>query len=344
MKIKEVVKQLCMANGVSGAEDSAAEVAVRFLREYTDDIKIDPLGNVIARIKEAAPGKPTLLLDAHIDQIGMIVTYVEEGGFLKVGNCGGIDRRLLLGQQVTVLGKEPVRGIIASKPPHLQDAEESKKTPEIDAICIDTGYTLEELNEKVALGDRVVFHGEFLELENDRVSAPALDDRAGVASILQALDYLKETNYDCGLVVAFSVQEELGCVGAVTSAFSTAPDLAIAIDVSFAYTSDAEEHKCGKMGEGTMIGIAPILNREVTDTLFALAKEQKIPYQTEVMSGTTGTNADKISISRSGVRTGLLSIPQKYMHTPIEVIEWSDLDSTARLLAAFVKKAGDLHG
>lgn len=341
MEIKGLLQKLSQAPGIAGEETAAVELVVQMLKEYTDSIRVNPLGSVIATIKEPDEGAPALLLDAHIDQIGLIVTHIEENGFLRVGNCGGIDRRLLLAQRVTVFGKRPFTGIIASKPPHLQSGEEAKKVPEMDEIFIDTGYSSKELESLVSLGDKVRVEGDFLELRNNRVAGPALDDRAGVASILLALEYLKKERYPSGLTVVFSTQEETGSAGAATSAYATAADMAVAVDVSFAYTSDAPEHKCGKMGGGVMIGMSPVLDRRLSNALIAAAKEKNISYQVEVMSGSTGTNADKIAVSRSGVRTGVLSIPQKYMHTPVEVVQAEDITSTAALLAEFVLRAGD---
>lgn len=341
MEIKNLLKQLSQVPGVAGEEQAAVEFTTGLLKKYTEDVTINPLGSVIARVKAPQPGAPMILLDAHIDQIGLIVTHIEENGFLRVGNCGGIDRRLLLAQKVTVFGKRQVTGIIASKPPHLQTGDEAKKVPAIDEIFIDTGFSSEELKGMVFPGDKVRIEGEFLELKHDRVAAPALDDRAGVVAILLALDNLKEKQYPAGVTVVFSTQEETGSAGAATSAFAIDADMAIAVDVSFAHTSDAPEHKCGKMGKGVMIGIAPVLDKQISNRLTEIAKKQEIPYQIEVMSGSTGTNADKISLSGSGVRSGILSIPQKYMHTPVEVVQMDDIQSTARLLAEFVLKAGE---
>lgn len=341
MNTKELLKKLSQVPGIAGEERAATELAAQFLKEYTSAVRINPLGSVIAEIKAPDAGAPTLLLDAHIDQIGLIVTHIEENGFLRVGSCGGIDRRLLLAQRVTIFGKRPVMGIVASKPPHLQNGDEAKKVPEIDGIFIDTGCSSEELKSLVSPGDKVRIEGDFLELKNQRVAGPALDDRAGVAAVLLALEYLKQKHYPCGLTVVFSTQEETGSAGAATSAYAVGADMAVAVDVSFAYTSDAPEHKCGKMGQGVMIGVAPVLDKRMSDALILAAKERKIPYQVEVMSGSTGTNADKIAVSRSGVRTGVLSIPQKYMHTPVEVVQTEDVESTAALLAEFVLRAGE---
>lgn len=340
MELLNLLERLAQANGVAGLEGSAAEVACEALKNYTNDIQTDAMGSVTALIKE---GSPLVLLDAHLDEIGLAATYLGEGGFVKAAAVGGVDRRLLIAQEVVILAAEPVEGVIASKPPHLLSADESKKVPKVDDLWIDTGLSKQELEQKVALGDRIVLKAGFHHLLNGRVCSKALDDRAGVAAVLRALELLKDETLNCGLAVSLTCQEELGCLGAKTASYAIQPDLALTVDVSFAHTPDAPEHKCGKLGKGTMIGISPTLDKGLSDKLTALAKEKEIPYQLEVMGGLTSTNADSITVSRGGVKCGLLSIPLRYMHTPIETIAVEDVESTARLMAEFVKKAGGCH-
>lgn len=338
MNTVKLLEELTQAKGVSGAENSAAELACSLLRQYAGRVTVDAMGSVTAVIRE---GSPLVLLDAHLDEIGLIVTHLGENGFLKVAAVGGVDRRLLIAQEVEVLSEEPVEGVVASKPPHLLSGGEEKKVPKVEDLWVDTGLSTEELKEKVCLGDRVVLKSAFRRLLNGRVSSKALDDRAGVASVLLALELLKDETLNCGLAVTFTSQEELGTLGAKTASYSIRPDLAVTVDVSFAHTPDVAEHKTGKLGKGTMIGIAPSLNGEVSDMLTKLAKEHDIPYQLEVMGGLTSTNADSITVSRGGVKCGLLSIPLRYMHTPVELVDPADVESTARLMAEFVKKAGE---
>jgi len=333
---KEILKQLCLADGVSGNETGASAVAAKYLSAYCDGVCCDDFGNVRAVVKPAKEGEPTVLLEAHIDEIGLVVTHIDEDGFLKVSNCGGVDRRLLLAQQVTVHGKEPIKGVILSTPPHLESEEDAKKVPEIEQIAIDIGMTKEAAEKAVSLGDKITFDSAFLELMGDRVSVKAVDDRAGVTAVLYALEQLKEENYPCGLSVLFSSQEELGERGATIGSYHIAPDLSLSVDVSFAHTPDAEPHKCGKMGAGVMIGIAPSLDREVSERLIEVAKAAELPYQFEIMSGETSTDADTIGVSGGGVKTGLLSIPIRYMHTPIETVAISDIEAVGKLLAAYL--------
>lgn len=335
------LKKLCLGIGVAGNEISASQIACEMLKEYTDDIAIDAFDNVIGYINKDKEELPLLLLDAHIDEIGMMVTYIDDNGFIKVSSCGGVDRRLLAAQEVTIHGKKDVLGIVGSKPPHLEKGDDAKKIPQIDEIFIDVGMGKEKASEVISLGDRVSINSGYHKLLNDRVSVKALDDRAGVLSILKALELVKGKALPYRVAVIFSSQEEVGGTGAAIGAYNINPDVAIAVDVSFAYTSDAIEHKCGKMGQGVMIGYAPVLNKQLSDTLLAIAKRKEIPYQIEVMGGRTSTNADELSISRSGIKTALLSIPLKYMHTPVESCQISDIDSVAQLISAFILVGGN---
>ena len=337
MNLYEQLSLLCGAAGVSGEEGDACEAAARLLRDYTDQITITPGHSVIAKVYDAGPDKPHVMLDAHIDEIGMVVTHIEDSGLIQVASVGGVDRRLLPAQEVTVHGKKPLSGVILVKSPHLLTEEERTKVPEMDEVVIDTGYTKEELEELVTPGDRITFRGKLTRLQGGHVTSRALDDRACMACILQALELTKGKALPCSLSVVFSAQEEVGGVGAITSTYDVHPDLAIAVDVSFALTPDADPRRCGKLGEGPMIGISPILDREIWTRLQALAKAENIPSQNEVMGGGhTGTNADGITLSRGGVRTGLISLPLRYMHTPAEVVRLSDMEAIGRLLAAWL--------
>lgn len=332
----KVLEQLCSAAGVSGGEFPASAAALGLLGKYADNTEIDPFGNVIGYIGNDE-SKPLLLLDAHIDRIGLIVTYIGDDGFLKVGKCGGIDRRTLLAQTVTIYGKEPLKGVISTLPPHV--ASDSGKAAKLDEIVIDTGLSGERAKELISQGDFVTVDGVFSALSGNRVCSPATDDRAGVAALLYASELLKdEKELPFRIAVQFAAQEEVGGRGAVISTFNIHPDYAIAVDVSFAQSKGVEASKAGKLGKGPMIGVAASLDREIFRSLVELAKEKEIPYQLEAMGGSSGTDADDIAVSRGGVRTGLVSIPQRYMHTPCEVLEIADIENTGRLVAEFVKK------
>lgn len=334
MDIRSTVVSLSEISGTSGSESKAAQLALGMLREYCPDAEIIN-GNVTGKFGTHREGLPSLLLDAHIDQIGFAVTYITDDGFIKVGNIGGIDRRLLPAQPVVVHGSRDIKGVICSVPPHLTSG--GSEVLEMDDVAIDTGLTKEELEKLVSLGDSVTFDVTCRDLIGSRITGGALDDRCGVASILYALELLKGSDLAYNVTVLFSTQEEVGERGAKIGAFEIDPDIALAVDVSFAYAIGEEESKCGYLGKGPMIGISPSLSREISDELINTAKSADIPYQIEVMSGLTGTNADRFSVNRCGAKACTVSIPLRNMHTPVEVIDITDAEQTAKLLAAYIR-------
>ena len=336
MDIYETVRALCETDGASGNESPAASLALSMLKEYCPDAEIVS-GNVIGNFGTHREGVPTLVLDAHIDQIGMIVTHITDEGFIKVGNIGGIDRRLLPAQPVVIHGKRDINGVVCSVPPHLLSGD--SEVMSWDDVSIDAGMTKAELEEIVSQGDSITFDVKCRKLAGERITAGALDDRCGVAAVLYVLELLKGSSTAYNVVVNFSAQEEIGERGAKIGAFRLDPDYAIAVDVSFAYAIGEDEQKCGKLGEGAMIGISPCLDRDMSNALIKTAEKASLPYQREVMSGLTSTNADRYSVSRGGAKVCTVSIPLRNMHTPAEVIDLRDVELTAKLIAEFVKEA-----
>ncbi len=333
MDIKKTLIELCSAYGVSGDEFSASDVAKKYLSKYMTKVTVDGFGNVYGDMNFGR--KKRILLDAHIDQIGFIINYVTEDGFLKFSPVGGVDTRLLPAQKVYVISPNgDISGVITSVPPHISKGDE--KATNIDDLYIDTGLDGDTAKRNIPLGTRAVFCAEPKELLGDRITSPAIDDRAGVVTILRALELVgKDSGYD--ISVAFSCMEETGESGAKMTSYNAECDLAIAVDVSFANAKGEDKNKCGEMGKGAMIGISPTLSKEMSKALIKLAEKNNIPYQTEVMSGETGTDADAIGVSRSGVMTATVSVPIKYMHTPVEVVSVSDIENSARLIAEFLK-------
>lgn len=335
MDLKNTIAQLTEVSGASGSENPAAGLALDMLKKYCPDAEIRN-GSVIGRFGEFRSGLPSLVLDAHIDQIGMIVTHITDEGFIKMQNLGGIDRRLLPAQPVVIHGKQDLPGVICSVPPHLSSGD--SKVISFDEAAVDTGMIREDLEKLVSLGDTITFDVKCRSLIGSRITSGALDDRCGAAAILYALELLYGYTAAYNVTVIFSVQEELGERGAKIGAYELDPDIAIAVDVSFAYARSEDENKCGYLGKGPMIGISPSLDRELSNELINTAKTSEIPFQTEVMNGLTSTNADQYSISRCGSRTCTVSIPLRNMHTPAEVIDIKDVELTAKLLAEFIKE------
>lgn len=339
LELKNVIFDLSSADGVSGEERFAAQYALKYLKNYTDNCYIKN-GNVIGNFGNRKNGTPHILIDAHIDQVGLIVTNIYESGFIGFSNVGGIDRRLLPAQQVCIHGKKKLAGVVCSTPPHLSGSD--NKINKIEDFYIDTGMSFEAVSNIVEPGDRITFASMPKELLNDRITGPALDDRSGVASILYALELLRNQKYECSFSVTFSAQEELGERGAKIAAFDIDPDIALAVDVSFAYCIGDKESECGKMGQGPMIGISPSLSREISDKLIEISKNENIPYQLEVMNGLTSTNADQFSVNRTGCKACTVSIPLKYMHTPSEIIQIDDVENTGRLIAAYIRSVSNV--
>lgn len=332
--MKSILRELCLAAGVSGDETAAASSAQKALSQYAK-VRRDALGSVIGEIDGSGRH---ILLDAHIDQIGLIVTEIDRTGFIKFSTCGRVDIRLLAGAEVTVLGKTPLYGVIVSTPPHLADEDDKGKAKSINRLGIDIGFCEEKAKELVAPGDRVSFNGAFCELIGGQITSASLDNRAGAAVILRALELLKGKKHDKRITVLFSALEETGGGGAAAATFGIMPDEAIAVDVSFA---DMPGDGSAGLGGGAMIGISPVLSRELSHTLKRVAEEKKIPYTVEIMGGATSTNADRIAISGKGVKTGLVSIPLRYMHSAVEVVHTGDLEACAALLAGYIAREGE---
>lgn len=333
--IIEDLNKLCNAHGCAG-QSGIVEQAIALLSPYVDEIEQDAMGNILALRRANAADAKTVMLEAHLDEIGFLVTHIDERGFVFVAPAGGVDKRVLTAQKVIIDGKEPFYGVFSSIPPHLSTGED--KLPEITDMAIDAGLDADTAKAQIPLGSRVCFAPNFTALTDTVVSSKSLDNRGGMAVILHCLRQLKRR--DMNVAIAFCVQEELGCRGAAVATRKIQPDYAIVTDVSFALTRDADVRSCGKMREGVMIGISPVLDAAMSDSLHALAEECGILHQSEVMAETTGTNADTISSSCFGVRTALLSIPIRYMHTPVETVDATDIAAAGDLMAAWIEQKG----
>ena len=337
MNTEKLLYKLTNTVGVSGAEENVTALLCEMLKPY-GEVSVDGMNNVFCTFGEGYH----FLLDAHLDEIGLIVKSISDDGFLKVDKCGGIDARMLLGYEVDVWGKERLFGVISTLPPHLRN-DDDNKPPKFEDVSIDIGMTKKEAEALVSLGDRVTFRRNFTKLLGNQLSSSVLDDRSGVASIILALDMLK--SIDAKVTVMFSSQEEVGTRGASVGPYAKNVDEAIAVDVSFGWTPFCKKSDCGEIGKGPMIGFSPILDKKMSNALVSVAEKNGIPYQKEIMGGGhTGTNADTITVSESGIKTALISIPEKYMHSPIEVVDITDVENTARLIAEYVKeRAGEVN-
>ena len=299
------------------------------------------MGNSFATLNGG--GTPRVMLSGHIDEIGLMITHIEEGGLLRFQGVGGWDPQVLVGQRVLVQTKNgEVPGVIGKKAIHVMEADERKKVSEIKSLWIDIGAKDgDEAKEKVRVGDVAVVDQDVLELPNDRVASRSLDNRMGAFVVLEALRLLSEEEALAAEVVAVaSVQEEIGLYGARGAAFGLDPDAAIAVDVTHATDTPGipkNEHGDHSLGSGPVITRAANLSPLVADGLIETAEGEGIPYTLEADSRSTSTDADAIQFTRAGIATGLVSAPNRYMHSPSEIVALEDLTNCARLIAAYVK-------
>lgn len=331
MEILEILKALGKAKGVSGFEEDIKETAKGILTPICDMVYESKTGSVIGIIKSGKENAPKLMLEAHLDRIGLMVSGIDKNGFVKFTAVGGVDPRILTGSEVYILGKETVYGITGALPPHLKSKEDKDKLPKISELLIDTGMDEATLKEKISVGDAIVFKSEPIKLLNTEYCASAMDNRSGMAAVLLGVSQIENSPYD--IYIVFSTEEELGLHGAYTAAAEIAPDMAVVVDVTHGMTPDTKlETGVFKTGSGTIICRGPNFDYSLTKGLLSLAKENNIKYDIEVASGHSGTNAWAIQTAGEGVKTLLLSIPLKYMHTSVETLDLSDIEETSKLI------------
>lgn len=343
MNIKDTARELCALSGPSGFEEAAAQRAAALLTPLADEVRTNALGSVIAVRRCGRKNAKRLLLDAHLDEVGFIVTGTAEG-FLKFAAIGGLDDRTLPGREVRVLAPEgALYGVIACLPPHVQTAEQREQVVELKDLYIDVGLPQTEAEKRVPPGTPGVFEGEMFDLEGDSFTGKALDDRLCAAVVLQVMENIREDELPCDVYAMLSTQEEVGMRGAAPGAFSIDPDWCIAVDVTHARTPDAPKEETFEAGKGCTVGVGPNANRALTGAILALAKEKGIPHAVEVMPKSSGTDGWAIQISRQGVATAIVSVPVKYMHSPVETASLADAEAAADLITAFIR-GGWLHG
>jgi len=341
--MKDLLKKLSNTPGISGFEADVRDLMIRELEDHADEINVDPLGNLIA-IKKGNPSSKKIMLAAHMDEIGLMVRYIDKKGFIKFSTIGGINDQMLLNQSVCIQSeKGEVIGVIGSKPPHKMKESERKQIIKYDNMFIDIGAkNREEAEELVDIGDPIIIRQEFEELRNGLVKGKALDNRVGCAILIEVLKRV-ETNatiYGVG-----TVQEEVGLKGAKTSAFSINPDMALALDVTISgdHPGIKEEDAPSRARKGPAIiltdasGRGLITHPEVKKLIISTAEEENIPYQLEVSDGGT-TDATSIHLTRKGIPTGVISPASRYIHTPVSVVCIDDVVNAVELILAVLKK------
>ncbi len=332
MELKDIIATL--SNSVCiGHIDETLKIAEQLLGDFCEIKRI--YGNSLTAFIKG-DSDYTIAVEAHTDEIGFIVTAIENG-FLKVSTAGGFDIRTLPSHRVIVHGKEDVPAVFTSIPPHLSKGEE--EFDDIKKLSLDTGL-YDTAKDIIRPGDLVTYGQTFSSLKGSRVTGKALDDRAGVAALIYLANMFKDNKPPVNICILLCNAEELGTRGAKTAAFETSFHEAVAVDVSFAAFPGIAPEECGILGKGAMIGQSPILSRAVVKALISAAEKDNIPYQLETMGGRTSTDADVISITKSGIPTGLVSIPLRNMHTDAEVIDVCDVENTARLLYSYIMSGG----
>ncbi len=334
METEQVLEQLCAIGAPSGFERPAVEAARELLEPLVDEVWVDRLGNVVGVRRCGKPGAKKLLLDAHLDEVGLTVTGIENG-FLRFAAMG-VDIRMLPDREVTVLTDPPVLGVVACLPPHVLSAEEREQAPKVEELFIDVGLGQEEAERRVPLGTPVVYRSNFVRLGERQVCGKAMDDRACFAALVRTMELLRGKELDVDLYVLGSTREEVGGMGAKVAAQALAPDFCVAVDVTFGRTPDTPKDEAYVMGGGPTVGIGPNCARWMARRLLETAERENVAVQKEVIEGNSGTNGWPMQIANEGIATAVVSIPLKYMHTPVEVVERGDIEGCARLLAAFV--------
>jgi len=342
MDVLAHLKSLVTAPGLSGHEMPIRDIVREAWTPLTDELGGDGLGSLWATKHGAGKGpRKKIMLSAHMDAIGFMVTRVREG-FLWVTEIGGIDARVMPGQPVLVYGRETLPGIVTSTPPHLLSAADREKAVKLEDLMIDVGLAAERVAELVRVGDVVSFGQQPFEMQNgDWLVAKSLDNRASVAAVTACLDALQGRPHSWDVVAVATVQEEENFGGAFASAFAVAPDLAIAIDVTFASGPGLPEHKTFSLGDGPTCGWGPNLHPKLYKMIMDTASKNEIPCRLDVMPMHSGTDAYAIQISREGIPTALISVPLKHMHTPVEVVSVKDVTRAGRLMAEFIAGLND---
>ena len=339
MDILETLNQLCSVGAPSGFEEPAAQVAAELLRPLVDEVRIDRLGSVIGVKRCGRENAKKLVLDAHLDEVGLIVTGIEKG-FLRFRSIGGVDPRILPDREVTVLADKHMMVVVVCLPPHILKPEEREKSIPISDLFIDVGLSQERAEELIPIGTPIVYRESAFALGEKQVCGKSMDDRACFTCLLRTAEILKDVELDVDLYIMGSTFEEVSGAGAAAGTYAIDPDWCVAVDVTHGKTPDSPADRTCVLGGGPAIGIGPNMTRWMTNRMKSKAKEKGIACQYEVMGGHTGTNGWHMQVARKGIPTSVLSLPLKYMHTPVEVLDLSDVEALSRLLAAFATDLG----
>lgn len=332
--LDQLLKKLTLATGV-GYAGNVTDVVLEELRTCGAEARIEQDGSVYGNL--AGDKDIGVMLACHIDEIGFMVSSVDDVGRIGLSGIGGVDVRILPGQEVIVHGEDDLRGYIGAKPPHLLTMEERRKVLPIEKLFVDTGLTPETVKKSVSIGDCVSFLGSYTTLQGDLRSVKAIDNRASVACGLMVIRELSRAERPCHIHFVATSQEEYTGLGARIHSYSLPISYAVVVDVTFGEFPDLKDHEYFPLNGGPVIGRGATIPETLHDVLIAAAKEIEIPYQIEAMPTYTGTDADAIAFNREGIPTCIIGIPVRYMHTPIEVVSLKDIHRAQRLIVSFLK-------
>jgi endoglucanase len=315
---------------------------------WADETRVDKMGNALAichgtdqgvtsrRPDRAAARRRSIMLATHMDEIGLMVAGIKHG-FIHLTALGGVDARILPGQEVIVHGRRDLPGLVASTPPHLLKAGERNKVVPLDQLWVDVGLPARQVERLVQIGDLISLRRSVIELKNSLLAGKAFDNRASVAAVAVCLEQLQQTQHQWDVLAVATVQEEESLLGAATSAFALQPDVAITIDVTYATQNNANEVETFALDKGPTINVGPNMHPRMTQGLRDAAKRLELDARLEPLPGNSGTDGWVIQVAREGIPTGIVAIPIRSMHTPVETVAIKDIERTGRLLAEFIR-------
>jgi endoglucanase len=337
MESLTLLKRLSECMSISGSESGLEEILKEAFLPLCDTYEKDIMNNFIFLKKGAdKENAPKIMLSGHGDEIGLMVKEIDKNGRIFIAQAGGFDPRTLIGQQVRIHGERVVKGVIAAPTPYFDRG--STDALKLRELYVDTGLSKEELEKIIEVGNFVSLKREFWELKNKRVSGKALDDKAGVLSLYETALDLQGKKHDSDVYFVISSREEIGADGAMLAAHKINPDIAMAVDVGFGETPDTPKDAAIGMGKGPSMAIGSNIHPTLNNKIIEVAKEERIPYQVEFAPNASGTDGWAIQMVRSGVPCLVISIPLRYMHTSVEVIDMEDSKLTGLLMSRFIQK------
>ncbi len=339
MDTSALLKQLSQTPGISGHETEIRSVVLQEWGRWADETRVDKMGNALAVRHGTERGtvpRRSIMLATHMDEIGLMVAGLKHG-FIQVVEMGGVDARILPGQEVIVHGRRDLPGLVASTPPHLLKPAERHKLIPLEHLWIDVGLPARQAERLVCVGDLVSLRRSAIELKNGLLAGKAFDNRASVAAVAVCLEQLQQAQHQWDVLAVATVQEETFLLGAATSAFALQPDIAIVVDVTFATQHNADDVQTFALDKGPTINIGPNMHPQMVQGLRAAAKRLELEARLEPLPGNSGTDGWAIQVAHEGIPTGIIGIPIRFMHTPVETVSVKDIERTGRLLAEFIR-------